>query len=87
MPIGVFLLPVCYAPVYASTMQFRPVSPHFNYLKLIELKKHIIKLTIEKLNKHEKSSYCFETRLRCFCCSHIYKPFSGNPHFFTDYQA
>ncbi len=87
IPNRVFQLPVCYASRHASLMPILTVSPRFNLLKLIELQKHIIKLTIEKLNKHEKSSYYFETRLRCFCCSHIDKPFSGNPNFFSNYPA
>lgn len=85
--ISVFLVPVCYALRFASLMPVAHVSSHYNSLKLIELQKRIIELTIEKLNKHEKSSYFFETRLHCFCCCHFNKPFSGNPNFFTNYQA
>ena len=82
----IFLLPVCYVTRLVSTTQLSSRSHTCNSIKLIETQKHIVQLTIEKLNKHEKSSYFSEKWLLCFCRSH-FKPFSGNISFFSNYSA
>ena len=86
MSTRTFLLPACYLKRLVPMIQFSFRSLMCNSMKLIEIQKHILKITIEKPNKHEKSSYYFEKRSLCFCCSH-FKPFSGNISFFPDYSA
>ena len=81
-----FLLPVCYVTRLVSTTQFSSRSLLCNSIKFIETQKHIVQLTIEKLNKHEESSYFSEKWLHCFCRSH-FKPFSGNISFLSNYSA
>jgi len=81
-----FLLPVCYLTRLVSTTQFSSRSHMCSSMQLIETQKHIVQLTIEKLNKHEKSSYFSEKWLHCFCRSH-FKPFSGNISFLSNYSA
>jgi hypothetical protein len=81
-----FLLPVCYVTRLVLTTQLSSRSHMCNSMKFIETQTHIVQLTIEKLNKHEKSSYFSEKWLHCFCCSH-FKPFSGNISFLSNYSA
>ena len=78
-----FLLPVCYVTRLVSMTQLSFRSHMCNSMKLMEIHKQI---TIEKSNKHEKSSYYFEKSLLCFCRSHV-KLFSGNISFFPNYSA
>ena len=86
---NIFPLHVCYETrSIGLSIQYRALySANYYMHSIIEIQKRIKQLTFEKLNKHEESSYSFETRLHCCCCRHIYKPFSGNPHFFADYRA
>ena len=81
-----FLLPVCYVTRLVSMTQFSSRSLLCNSIKFIETQTHIVQLTIEKLNKHEKSSYFSEKWLHCFCRS-PFKPFSGNISFLSNYSA
>ena len=81
-----FLLPVCYLMRLLSTTQLSSRSLLCNSIQFIETQKHVVQLTIEKLNKHEESSYFSEKWLHCFCRSH-FKLFSGNISFLSNYSA